>query len=68
MGSFKPNEYGLFDVPGNGVRIGITVTVLRVGSWDSTTFLRVARRSYNSPNDGGDIDGFRCVVSGSDYP
>ena len=27
MGSFKPNEYGLFDVPGNGVRIGIAVSV-----------------------------------------
>ena len=35
MGSFKPNEYGLFDVPGNGVRIGITVTALRGGSWET---------------------------------
>ena len=26
VGSFKPNEYSLFDVPGNDVRIGIAVT------------------------------------------
>ena len=28
MGSFKPNEYGLFDVRGNGVRSGMTIASL----------------------------------------
>ena len=76
VGSFKPNEYGLFDVSGNvwewcqdWYSSNQEDKVLRGGDWsDRIGTLRVGLRNNYAPASGNAFYGFRCVADGLNYP
>ena len=73
VGSYLPNEYGLYDMAGNveeWCRDRLDVNDIhgryhriRGGSWfDSTEDIRISRRSQHPVDDGIATLGFRCVL------